>query len=955
MNSRILSILFILYTPLFGISQNSQITGKVISAGSGQSLGGASVTLLVNSNSVAADQNGNFTFSNIEAGTHSIRCSYVGFKEKIIEEIVVKKGESVAVTISLEEKKDENEVVVTSRVRAARETTASLITAQKNAANVSDGVSFEQIRKTPDRTTSDVLKRVSGASIQDDRFAIIRGLNDRYNAAFINGAPLPSTESDRKAFAFDIFPSSILDNLVIYKTALPDMTGDFAGGVISITTKSIPAKNFTSISIGAGYNSIATGKDRVVSDTKGSKDWLGIDDGTRAIPAGFPTQQEIIALPFSQRAELAKQFGDRKWGVHNKITTPNYNFQLAQGLNIKRKGSDFFGALLAVSYNKNYTFNQVERNTYDFDITTPENPPFPKGYFLDSVYNDETIWAVLANFSLKINNRNSLSFKNNYSVNTDNRVFRRFGNPDIGNSPDFFLAEHARWFTSNRIYSSQLVGEHTMGNKNTKVDWLMNYSTVEREIPNLSRTSYLGFDNDLRADHSDRIVSQNRGSGSMFFTDNNENIYGIKADISQPFTFFKNTRNILKLGGGYQQRERDFTSRLLGFVPYRGPGVSFDNNVTTLPVDKIYLPENLGLKSPGVGGFMISDGTSPNANYDATSTLGFGYIMADQRFSNNKFRVIYGIRVENFNQQLNSIKDNKPLNLNTIKTDLLPSANFVYSLNTKMNFRLSYAKTLNRPEFRELAPFLFYDYATQFTIEGLDSLERAIIHNFDFRYEFYPGRAQVFSVSAFYKDFTNPIELLANPIFTDGLVSYTNAKSANVYGFEIEFRTLLSTLFGVNNNKSLWDKLTVSANGALMFSEVTLGRLGSFEPSALVTNRALQGQSPYLVNGSLGFNDEKTGISSTLSVNRVGDRVSVAGTLNSANIYEKGRTVLDFQFTKTLFSNKMEIKLNIKDMLAQDLQFYFDYDQSEDFSSIDKTFSSAVMPRLISMNLTHKF
>ncbi len=949
-----LFIPFIIIFPLFAFSQTGQITGKIIGAGSGLSLGGASVTLLEKSRSIAADQNGEFKFSNLEAGTYSLRCSYVGYNEKIVEEIVVIKGEPTSVTISLDEKKDENEVVVTSRVRAARETTASLITAQKNAANVSDGVSFEQIRKTPDRTTSDVLKRVSGASIQDDRFAIIRGLNDRYNAAFINGAPLPSTESDRKAFAFDIFPSNILDNIVIYKTALPDMVGDFAGGVINIATKSIPAKNFTSISVGMGYNTLATGNDRLVSDLKGSTDWLGIDDGTRAIPDGLPTQQEIVNMPFSQRAEVAKQFGDRKWGVHKTTTTPNYNFQLSQGLNFKRKGNDFFGALVAVSYNKNYSYNPVVRNTFDATVGDTINQPFPRAVYNDSVYNDETIWAVLANFSLKINNRNNISFKNNYSVNTDNKLFRRFGNADFGNSPDFFQGDYARWFTSNLILSSQLIGEHTIGKKSTKIDWLLNYSKVNREIPGLARTSYLGFGNDFTADHSDRIVSQNRGSGSMFFTNNDENIKGIKADISQPFTFFKNTRSILKLGGGYQQRERDFTGRLVGFVPYRGPGVSFDNTLTSLPIDQIYLPENLGLKSPGVGGFMISDGTAPNASYDATSTLGFGYLMADQRFADNKFRLIYGLRVENFNQKLNSIKDNKPLNVNTTITDILPSANFVYSLNTKMNFRLSYAKTLNRPEFRELAPFLFYDYATLITYEGFDSLKRAVINNFDFRYEFFPGRAQVFSVSAFYKDFTNPIEIIANPIF-ENLAVYNNATSAKVYGFEMEFRTLLSTLFGVVNNKSLWDKLTLAANGALMFSEVKLGRVGGFDASAFVSDRALQGQSPYLINSSLSYNDDKLGLSSTFTLNRVGDRINIAGGLDFADIYEKARTVLDFQIAKTLFTNKMEIKLNVRDLLAQDLQFYYDYDLSKDLSSRDRAFSIAAMPSTISLSLTYKF
>jgi CarboxypepD_reg-like domain/TonB-dependent Receptor Plug Domain len=187
-------------------AQTGKITGKIINESSGQILPNATIVLIEKSKTIVADQNGAFIISRLEPGTYSIKCSYTGFKEKIIDEIVVKNDDNTVVNVSLEPKKSLDEVRVISRVSARKEMVASLLIAQKNMASVSDFISAESIRRTPDRSTSDVLKRVSGASIQDDRFAIIRGLNDRYNAAFINGAPLPSTESDRKAFAFDIFP-----------------------------------------------------------------------------------------------------------------------------------------------------------------------------------------------------------------------------------------------------------------------------------------------------------------------------------------------------------------------------------------------------------------------------------------------------------------------------------------------------------------------------------------------------------------------------------------------------------------------------------------------------------------------------------------------------------------------------------------------------------------------------
>lgn len=948
--------------PNIVFAQTGKITGKVISSSSGQPLPNATVTLIEKSRMIVADQDGTFSFSKLEEGSYSIKCSYAGYNEKIVTEIIVKKDETtLPVAVSLEEKVL-GEVVLTTKTSARRETVASLLVAQKNSANVSDGISSESIRKTPDKNTSDVLKRVSGASIQDDRFVVIRGLNDRYNAAFINGAPLPSSESDRKAFAFDIFPSSILDNLIIYKTATPDKTGEFAGGIIDITTKSIPSKSFTSVSIGGAYNSVLTGKDRKYSDTKGGKDWLGVDDGSRAAPGGIPSTAEFkdgALMTFSRKAELAKLFGNYKWGISRTKTSPNFNFQIAKGLNIERKGKEFLGALFSVTYNRNFTFKEGERNSYEYAATEtplPDVEPIQRNKYKDSIYNDEVVLAALANISVKLNNRNSISWKNNLSVNSDNQVISRIGPYDYTTVPDEFVKEDVRWYTSNQILSSQLLGEHQVGPFKTKISWLASYSEVERKIPTLARTSYSvnrNTINDIYASFSSP-PSQTVGSGTMFSAGSNESIKNIKVDITQPFTFLKNSQNLVKIGGGYQKREKDFTSRTLGFEPYE-VGVDFDYSLKYLTPDKIFLPENLGKKADGKGGFMLEDGTFSNSNYDGNSSLVHGYIMSDQRFF-KKFRLIYGVRVESFHQKLNFIDDqtNKPEKVDSTVTDWLPSVNLVYSLTSKMNIRLSYAETVNRPEFRELAPFLFFEYVSSFTYNGYRYLQRSRIKNYDFRYEFYPGKAQLFSVSAFYKDFANPIEIyqLAN---TSSQTMYANTTSAYVYGAEIEFRTLISTLAGIKNENSILNRFTLSANAALMKSDIKLDSLFDFNPEQLVKNRALQGQSPYLINTSLSYNDEKLGLSSTISLNRVGDRIFLPGTWDLAHIYEKARTVVDFQIAKNFLKDKLELKFNARDILAQNVSYYFDFDRSKSFTETDRIFASSIAPKIFSFNITYKF
>jgi TonB-dependent receptor len=943
------------------LAQSGKITGRVINANSGQALVNATLTLIEKSKTETADQNGSFTFNKLAPGTYSIRCSYSGHIEKIVEDIAVINNDNSVITISLQEKKLD-ELVVTVKTSARRETVASLLVAQKNMANVSDGISAESIRKTPDRSTSDVLKRVSGASIQDDRFAIIRGLNDRYNAAFINGAPLPSTESDRKAFAFDIFPSSILDNLVIYKTATPDKTGEFAGGIIDITTKSISPKSFTSISFGGSYNSLITGKNRFFSENKGEYDWLGKDDGTRALPAVLPSPKEFGDLGqttagIAQRAELAKLFGDYKWGIRHHNTSPNYNFQISKGFNVDRKQKEFVGVLLSVNYNRNFTFTEGDRNSFDANLDTPSNPILiHRGKYKDSVYNDEVVLAALGNISVKINNRHNISWKNNLSINTDNKFIKRIGNPDFDTDSINFVKDAVRWFTSNQIFSSQLAGEHQVGPVKTKINWLAAYSKVDRDIPNLSRTSYTGSYPDVSSltasASSAGGVSQTAGNGTMFFVNSNENIKSAKIDITQPYSFLKNSQNYLKIGGGYQVRERGFKSRLLSFIRY-DQNIQFDNSLVALPEDQLFLKENLGKLKNGKGGWGIVDATLPNSDYDASSATSHLYIMTEQRFF-KKFRLIYGVRMETFNQKLNTIKNLRDtVNLDKTVTDFLPSVNFVYAVTPTMNLRLSYSKTVNRPEFREIAEFLFYDYVTNFSYNGLDEINRAKIVNYDFRYEIFPGKAQLFSVSAFYKKFTDPIEIIQIP-YTTSQAIYYNSKSANVYGIETEFRVLVSTLFGQKSENSFLSKLTLTGNAAYIKSNVKLENFLGFPTSQIVIDRALQGQSPYIINTSLGYNDEKAGLSSTVSLNRVGDRILIAGAFNTADIYEKARTVIDFQLAKFFLKRTLELKFTARDILAQKINFYYDFDKTKSHTDKDKYFSSNNAPRGFSFSATIK-
>ena len=327
-------------------AQSSGIKGVVIDDKTGQPLPGATVVIKGLNKSRVTDSEGNFNFSKIEPGTYELLITALTFQEKEITEVIVIKDEINVLTISLEEKNNQLDEVVIKTTKAKVESVKSLLTMQKNSANVSDGISAETIKRTPDKNTSDVLKRISGASIQDNRFVIVRGLNDRYNAALLNGAPLPSSEPDRKAFSFDIFPSNMLDNLVITKTASPDLPGEFAGGVVQINTKSVPDKDFQSITVGSGYNTITTFKEQKTYKGSGT-DWLGFDNGARDLPSTIPSTQVFNALTYQEKAALAQTF-EYDWKINNSTFKPNTSFQYSIGRNVGF-GDRNLGILFSVS------------------------------------------------------------------------------------------------------------------------------------------------------------------------------------------------------------------------------------------------------------------------------------------------------------------------------------------------------------------------------------------------------------------------------------------------------------------------------------------------------------------------------------------------------------------------------------------------------------------------------
>lgn len=940
-------------------SQQGKLVGKIISSKTGDPLVGASVSVEGSVKRVVqSDLNGNYSISGLNPGSYSISCSFISYKNSKVAKVEVKSGEVNNFDIVLEPDEGTLSSVV---IRAApsnaraRETVSSLLIAQKNSTSVSDGISAETIKRTPDRNTGDILKRVSGASLQEDKFAIVRGLNDRYNSAFLNGAPLPSSESDRKAFAFDIFPSNMLDNLIIYKTATPDMPAEFAGGQIVVNTKSIPSENFQTLSIGTGVNTIVTFKERKYYEG-GKLDFLGVDK-KRALPESFPDIASFKALDVNSRIKYAKTFHLNNWGLASKLATPNTSFQYVIGRNFQRNQKDFIGTIFSFTYNRTLTGNSGARTFY-----APEYGNIAQRVYSEETFSTQTLIGAIANVSVKIDNNNNISLKNIFSINSDDRVLTRNGQDDIINERDRYTKSFALWFTGNRIFSSQLIGEHYHTASKIRLNWVASISQIQREIPGLRRMVYdsvSGTPSYIAKMADPNPVDNDNTGGLSFFSQTKENVQNFKTDFSRAFKFSNIFQFSLKAGIYLQSRNRSFDPRLLAFSSYNRN--AFNDSLLSLTPDVMFNKQNMGALPKGKTGYALKDITEIRDLYTASTRLSAYYLMADQRVG-KWLRLIYGARVENFNQKLYAqFNQFTPIKIDTTKLDVLPSLNLVFSLNNKQNIRAAYSRTLNRPEFRELAPFLFRDYSIRYSIFGDTALTRASIQNYDLRYEFYPGKAQVISVSGFYKKFTDPIELIS-ATNQDKTLTYKNTPGASLLGLELEVRTLLSSLFN-SSERSLLSKLTFFGNLTYLKSEVQLNVIDS-NNYYFNRTRPMQGQSPYVVNGGIIYQDDKKNVSSTLSVNRYGQRIFLAsngdaqqdGFIIEPNLWENGRTQVDFQFTKALKNNTIELRLNVKDILAQKLFFYEDSNNNDKFdSSSDLIRSTSNFGRTISFQFTYKF
>jgi TonB-dependent receptor len=901
--------LFLLYPSLLltliSLAQTGKLTGKILNA-KNEPLAGVSIKISGANGGAATDQAGQYTLTLTVGKKYDIDFTAVGYAVKAVSEVEVKEGQVTTLDIVMEVANSNlaGVTVTANRSSARKETVNSLIQFQKNTNTVAAVVSAEAIKRSPDRNTGEVLKRVPGTSIQEGKYLVVRGLSDRYNVAMLNGIQLSSTEPDRKAFSFDIIPSAMIDNIIINKAFVPEYPGEWAGGLIQVNTKDIPASNFFTVSLGTGFNTQTLGN-KFYTYQGGKYDWLGFDDGTRGLPAGTATKKNFAALSAVDKIAIGKQIAGPT-AIKEGGVPLNESLQLNGGFNTTLLGKKF-GAIMGLTYNRTLRRHVFQNNIWNINRGNPDFQP--SFLYANNKYTQDVLAGALANFSLQLNNDNKISFRNILNVNTSNYTTLRTGkdyefNPAEGEN----IRARELGFRANTFFNTQLNGEHSIKLQNfkTKLDWYGSFTILDQYIPRQRRVQYNQDPGNPNNPYELLIGSTlSQKTGSIFYSTLSDYIYNAGANLTTPFTLFNN-RQTVKAGYLFQVKDRLYNSRPFSVVlPSDNPSLRLQSE------DQVFAPANF---SDGTQNdkFFFNEYTEDRFRYLANTILNAGFIQFDNQFS-KWLRIVWGARYEHFDQLVGSTKKSDPRYVRSVKGDLLPSLNINFKLNPKTNLRLSGSQTVVRPEFRELSPLAFYDFELGASVVGNQSLSRTKITNLDLRYELYPRAGELVTMGVFYKHFDNPIEQYFNQsgAGSSSTFNYINVDKATGYGVELEFRKKLDFVRALRN-------LTFQTNLSYIYNRI--------QDTLVKIDRPMQGQSPYVINAALQYDVEKLGLNTTILFNMIGRRILYVGNDAVPEIWEAPRPLFDLQLAKKLYHNKAEIRLNVSDIFNQKANFYHDID-----------------------------
>ena len=857
------------------------VAGEVIDQNLAITLPGVPVEAVGTGRIAYTDLDGRYRLE-LPAGTYDVRIVLAGYAETNVTVEVVA-GRLSPVQVALGSNVFAEELVVTApTLEADSSTAAAQMMMRMRAPSVQDNIGAIEMSANDDSNAADAMQRVTGVSVVEGQSVFVRGLGERYSNTTLAGATLPTTEPDRRVVPLDLFPTGLIDSVQVSKTYTPDKPSQFAGGLVEIVPLKLPGETSFEISAGGGWNSLTTGA-MGLGYPGGGRDWAGFDDGTRALPAGFPDRKvtrrgrfspEGVGFTPEELRAIGLSFGNT-WDPRPETMPLDQSYSGTFGGRFGR-----LGVVATFRHAQNARHN-TEQQTY-YKVGQGGVEPFNGPYDFEISERSGVVGGV-GNVSYQFTPNQRLSFENFLThVGTDET--RRFEgyNADVGEN----IRNQRLWWVEERITSHHVGGEHLFpALSNSRLDWKIALSRADREEPDL-REALFEFD----PARSAYVLADESQSGLRQFNDLLDDTIETSGNWSTLFKQWDGMASQVKFGGSHLDRDRDFLSRRLRFNPRNAAGVDL-----SAPVEQIFAPANVG------PAFELREETRGTDRYDAAQSVGAVYGMVDLPLAASA-RLVTGARVEQFSQQVETLdpfagtldqQTGDVLTASLDETNVFPSVNFVYAATAGQNVRIGYSQTVNRPEFREVSPFEFTDVVGGRAVVGNPNLRQSLIQNFDARWEWFPGAEEVVSASFFFKRFDDPIERIVEPT-AQLRTSFTNADTARNAGVELELRALVGRYF------------LVGANYTRVDSEVTLSPASRQVQTSLV--RPLAGTSANLFNAL--FEVRGPGFSGRLLWNYFDDRISDVGSLGLPDIIEKGRRSLDFVFSKRWDPASLKVALS---------------------------------------------
>jgi outer membrane receptor protein involved in Fe transport len=858
-----LSLLLSAITIQLQAQATGRIIGRVVDGDQGHPLAGAQVEVVGTVLTTATALDGRYALAGVPAGLTSVRVRMIGFAPKLVSGVNVSPGGTAVQDISLSATAVQlAEISVTAE--AERGTVNRALDEQRNATNIVNAVSAEQIERSPDSDAGQAVQRVSGVTVQDGKYVLVRGLGERYTTTSLNGARIPSPEPERKVVPLDLFPSDLLEGITTSKTFTPDQPGDFSGAQVNLQTREFPAHGVLRFSTSVGFNDAATGQDVYKAPTTGTE-WAGFPGEERELPDPIRDAGNLAGVTPAQANDFIGMFRNA-WSARDGNGSANGGFGASLG------GEGIVGAPIGYLGSFNYSYGQEIRDDETKGLVACDaldcSRVRPFNTYVGSAARNTVLWGGLLNLSTRIGASSKIAFNNTYTrtadnegsfLQGDNEEFRQFGQLQVTRLT----------FVARNVRSHQLQGEHMLSERSF-IDWSVSRSEVKRDEPDRSD---LAYGTELNGVSVTPYWVGSPRSAIRTFTTVDESGWDLGGSFRRMFGSLSRPVAV-KLGGAYRHVSRDSDTRAYNI-----------NNGTLSQSERTSDAEVIFDGTYADQGRLLLFANANGGRYDAEDQIVAGFAQAEVPLS-DRLQVVGGARVEDWQLDVNTITASGavvPAQPRT--TDLLPALGLTYRLTDDQNLRVSATQTLARPEYRELSPVPYFEQIGLLTTFGNPDLERTLIQNLDLRWEWFPRSGEVISLGAFAKWFDKPIERVIIPQAGTLANSFVNAEGGNNYGVELEARKSLDML-----GQALLP-FSVFANATLMQSEIDLG-----DNAAGLTNpsRPMAGQSEYVVNAGLTYSNESGVLTGTLLYNVTGRRIYEAGAGGLPDSYEEARHVVDF-------------------------------------------------------------